>query len=245
MIEVKNLLLNNDDNKLLCQLSLTINKGEFWAILGKNGTGKTTLLKTLAGFLDFSKGNIMINGQKISDFDILSKAQHISYLSQSLESSLNCSIEESVSYGRYPWHTSKKQINDDTAVTDKALKDMDLYTIKHKNIQQISGGELRKVEIATVLSQDSEIMMLDEPLNHLDLSFRFKLMQLLKQLSTNKTILMVTHDIQYVHEYCTHGIMLIEENQPIFGKISDIMTTENINKMLGLSLPNKFLEMPL
>jgi iron complex transport system ATP-binding protein len=242
MIEIKNLTINSSDQKLLCELNLSINKGEFWAVLGKNGTGKTTLLKTLAGFLDYSNGNILINDKEISDFDILSKAQYVSYLSQSLESSLNCSIEESVSYGRYPWHTTKKAINDDKTVTDNAMKNMDLYTIKHKNIQQISGGELRKVEIATVLAQDSEIMMLDEPLNHLDLSFRFKLMKLLKQLSTNKIILMVTHDIQYVQEYCTHAILLIENSQPIYGKISDTMTTQNINKMLGLSLPDKFLD---
>ena len=93
-----------------------------------------------------------------------------------------------------------------------------------------------------IRDRDSEIMMLDEPLNHLDLSFRFKLMKLLKQLSTNKIILMVTHDIQYVQEYCTHAILLIENSQPIYGKISDTMTTQNINKMLGLSLPDKFLD---
>lgn len=245
MIEIKNLSVKNRDKKLLYDLNLTINKGEFWAILGKNGTGKTTLIKTLAGFLGYSKGSIQINNQEISAYSILSKAQHVSYLPQSLESSLNCSIEKSISYGRYPWHTNIHGALNDEAIIDKAISDMDLQAIKHKSIQQISGGELRKVEIATVLAQDSEIMMLDEPLNHLDLSFRFKLMELLKQLSTNKTILMVTHDIQYVPEYCTHALMLIEESQPIFGKISDIMTTKNINKMLGLSLPSKFLEKSL
>jgi iron complex transport system ATP-binding protein len=242
MINIKNLSVKNRDEKLLNHLDLTINKGEFWAILGKNGTGKTTLIKTLAGFLDYTNGSILINNQEIKTYNILSKAQHISYLPQSLESSLNCSIEQSVSYGRYPWHTNKQDMFKDKILIDKALRDMGLNAIKHKNIQQLSGGELRKVEIATVLAQDSTIMMLDEPLNHLDLSFRFKLMELLKQLSTNKTILMVTHDIQYVHEYCTHALMLIEESQPIFGKISDIMTAKNINKMLGLSLPIKFLE---
>ena len=245
MIEIKNLCVKNRDEKLLYDLNLSINKGEFWAVLGKNGTGKTTLIKTLAGFLDYSKGSILINNLEISAYSILSKAQHISYLPQSLESSLNCSIEQSVSYGRYPWHTSKQNTITDKTIIDKAISHMDLTAIKHKNIQQISGGELRKVEIATILAQDSEIMMLDEPLNHLDLSFRFKLMELLKQLSTNKTILMVTHDIQYVLEYCTHALMLIEDKQPIFGEISDIMTVENINKMLGISLPNKFLEKTL
>jgi len=245
MINIKNLSVKIEDNALLSGLNLEIKQGEFWAILGKNGTGKTTLLQTLAGFLKYNTGSIQINGQELSNINILSRAQDISYLPQLLESSLNCTVKQSISYGRYPWHKIKKESDEDNLQIESAIQIMDLTEIKNKNIQEISGGELRKVEIATVLAQDSKIMMLDEPLNHLDVSYRFILMKLLKKLSQNKTVIIITHDIQYVSEYCTHALMLLDKNQPIFGKTSDIMTQNNLTKMLGISLPSNFMEKAL
>ncbi len=113
---------------------------------------------------------------------------------------------------------------------------MGLQNLKNKSILQLSGGELRKVEIATILAQNSQIMLLDEPLNHLDLSSKFKLMQLLKQLSKNKAIIMVTHDIQYVQEYCTHVILLFDNDKTEVGSINEMMTKENLNKLLETTL---------
>jgi len=242
MINIKNLSVKNNDNILIKGLNLKINQGEFWAILGKNGTGKTTLLHTLAGFLKYSVGSIQVDGQDLNNLNILSRAQEISYLPQLLESSLNCTVKQAISYGRYPWHKIIKNSAEDCIHIETAIKRMNLNAIENKSIQEISGGELRKVEIATVLAQDSKIMMLDEPLNHLDMSYRFILMKLLKKLSQNKTIIIITHDIQYVNEYCTHALLLLDKCQPIFGKTSDIMTHKNLTKMLGFSLPSNFME---
>jgi len=241
MIDIQSLTIENSDRKLVCELNLALNKGEFWAILGKNGTGKTTLLETLAGFSNYKQGSIKVDDKEINQIDILTRAQNISFLPQLLEASLNCTVAQSISYGRYPWHKNKNDQQAEQAIIDSAINSMELTGIRDNNIQQISGGELRKVEMATVLAQDSEIMMLDEPLNHLDLSFRFKLMQLLKKLSQNKIIIIVTHDIQYVQEYCTHVLMLLDDCQWIAGKSADIMNAKNMNKMLGTSLPNIFL----
>lgn len=239
MISIKDLAIQLSDRILISALNFEVNRGEFWAILGKNGTGKTTLLHTLAGVLDYPKGSIKINSIELASIDHLSRAQYISLLPQTQEASLDCNVKQAVSYGRYAWHKAKGK-NDKKIIT-QALHDMELETMLEQNIQQLSGGELRKVEIATILAQDSQLMLLDEPLNHLDLSFRFKLMQKLKLLSQNKSIIMVTHDIQYVTQYCSHVMMLCGEDQVMFGNVKDVLTQKNLTKMLGTELPKTLL----
>ena len=242
MINVSNLTLANAENTLTKNVNVTFSKGEFWAIIGKNGVGKTTLLETIAGFKPIQEGNITLEKNSIESFNALQKAQLLSYLPQLIEPSLNCTIKQSISYGRYPWHKDKKtKENDEQAITN-AIYIMNLQSIAHKSIQEISGGELRKVEIATVLAQDTPIILLDEPLNHLDLSYRIQLMQHLKQLSQNKIIIMVTHDIQYVQKYCSHVLMLLDGCQNKQGTINETLTKENLESMLAINLPNNFLD---
>jgi len=237
MIKINDLSLCNKDNILISKLNIEFNTGNFWAILGKNGTGKTTLLQTMAGLLKYRNGSIKIVGTELNLLTPLIRAQKIAFLSQLLESGLDCTVEQSISYGRYPWHQFKLANKENQALIDSAINAMHLNELRKCSIQNISGGELRKVEIATILAQDSQIMMFDEPLNHLDISFRYKLMELLKQLSNKKLIIIVTHDIQYVQAYCSHVMMLLGEGQTIVGQCKDVINTENLNKMLGITLP--------
>ncbi len=239
MIEVKGLSLNIDEQLLLSDLNIRIKKGEFWAILGKNGAGKTTLLLTLAGLQNYSEGSIKIDGFELNGLNFLTRAQQVSLLPQIQESSLDCSVQQAVSYGRYAWH---KNNTPNLEIITQALQDMELISLAQKSIQTLSGGELRKVEIATILAQDSAVMLLDEPLNHLDLAFRYKLMQKLKVLSQNKAIIMVTHDIQYVQQYCSHIIMFCGKSRVLTGKINDVLTEKNLTKMLGIELPESLLK---
>ncbi len=236
MISVKKLTLKNQERTLISNLSIDFNQGEFWAIIGKNGTGKTTLLNTLAGFIAYQQGCITIDNQEISTLGSLSKAQQIAFLPQLLEASLDCTVKQSIAYGRYPWHKNSDIKQQDSRIIQRAIQQMQLESIQDKSIQQISGGELRKVEIATVLAQDSKILMLDEPLNHLDISMRYRLMDQLNKLIKNKTIIIVTHDIQYVQQYCTHVLMLQDNTETIFGNVSEIMTNKNLNKYLEIPL---------
>ncbi|MCF6289297.1 MAG: ABC transporter ATP-binding protein [Proteobacteria bacterium] len=232
MIKIKELTIANKQRVLIANLNMHFNQGEFWAILGKNGSGKTTFLHTLAGFLSYKKGSIEINGKHLCELDAISKAQNIALLPQTLEASLDCTVEQSIGFGRYAWHKSTIQKQQDKQIIDYAIQSLELDSLRQRSIQKISGGELRKVEIATILAQNSDILLLDEPLNHLDISFRYKLMELLKKLSENKTIVIVTHDIQYVQQYCSNVMILLENNNTIIGTTSTIMTQENINLML-------------
>ena len=238
MIKVKKLNLEVNTELLISDITIDFKPGEFWAILGNNGTGKSTLLETLAGFKTIHQGKITINGIALSSLNPLERAQKISFLTQATEASLNCTVEQNLSYARYPWHQKSIDKQKDNAIIESVMQVMDLQHLRDKNIQQISGGELRKVEIATALVQDSDVLMLDEPLNHLDLAFRIKLMSYLQQLSRNKVIIMVTHDIQYVQKYCSNVIMILDNKNTLTGHVKSLLTTENLTKMLGISVPD-------
>jgi iron complex transport system ATP-binding protein len=241
MISIKNLSISIKNKPLINQLNVELKKGEFWAIIGNNGKGKTTLLQTMAGFNPGYDGNILVNGKELSSLKILNRAQSIAFLAQMPEAALNSTVEQSIAYGRYPWHKHKLDKKNEDQIIDKVIESMQLNEIRKKSIQKISGGELRKVEVATILAQNSEIMMLDEPLNHLDVSFRYKLMQLLKQQSQKKTVIIVTHDIQYVQQYCTNVMLLLDNDHIITGSVNQVMTKLNLDKMLGKPLPIRFL----
>ncbi len=241
MIEINELSIENKNSKLTCDLNVTFKQGEFWAILGKNGTGKTTLLHTMAGLLKYNSGNIKIDNKELAGINPLDRAQNIALLSQIMETGLDCTVEQSITYGRYPWNKFKLNAEIEKSLIETAINKMQLNDLRHKSIQEISGGELRKVEIATILAQNSGVLMLDEPLNHLDLSFRYVLMNLLKQLSEKKLIIMVTHDIQYVKSYCSNVLFLLNNGQYIYGKTKNMMTKNNINKMLEINLPENIL----
>jgi len=238
MIQVKDLSINVNKRSLIYGLNIDFKLGEFWAVLGNNGTGKSTLLETLGGFKAISQGQIKINNKPLSSFNSLLRAQKISFLTQITEASLNCTVEQNLSYARYPWQQHRMDQQKDNSVIKSVMEVMELQHLKDKNIQQISGGELRKVEIATALVQDSDVIMLDEPLNHLDLAFRIKLMQHLQQLSRHKIIIMVTHDIQYVQKYCSNVIMILNDKQTLHGEVKTTLTPENLSKMLGISVPD-------
>lgn len=238
MIEVKNLNLEVNNDLLISDITIDFKPGEFWAILGNNGTGKSTLLETLAGFKSINQGKIKVDGNNLSSFNPLQRAQKISFLTQATEASLNCTVEQNLSYARYPWHQKPVEKQKDKAIMESVMQVMDLQHLRDKKIQQISGGELRKVEIATALVQDSDVLMLDEPLNHLDLAFRIKLMTHLQQLSCKKIIIMVTHDIQYVQKYCSNVIMILNDKKTLVGQVKTLLTAENLTTMLGVSAPD-------
>jgi iron complex transport system ATP-binding protein len=236
MIECKNLNIKRLNKTLLRDFNQKFLEGQVWAILGKNGVGKTTLLDTLAGFHSYDSGNILLNNQELSKITILNRAQNISYLSQLHEASLDGSIIQSVSFGRYAWQQKSFDKTKEKAIIDKVMLQMELTDIQNNNILQLSGGERRKVELATMLVQDGDVLLLDEPLNHLDLNFRVKLMKLLKNISKTKLIIMVTHDLQFVQKYCSHILIMAHQDSWVSGTVESTLTKNNLSLMLDINL---------
>ena len=167
--------------KALCDnLSMTINSGECWGLLGKNGAGKTSLLKCIAGIIKPAEGSISLDAIPIQNYGRKNLALRIGMLFQESLSSLPATVFETVLLGRYPH--SKYVIKDslsDIQTTQNILEEVKLNELRDRELDTLSGGELQKVGIALLLAQDPGLLLLDEPSNHLDIAFAVQLLSLI------------------------------------------------------------------
>lgn len=195
-------------------INLSIEKGKFIALVGENGIGKSTLIKTITGILKPIKGNVFIENQNISSIDIHQLAKYISIvLTEKLPPS-NLTVYELVAIGRQPYtnwlgkltRQDKQKINEAIALTQIA-------PFLNKKFYELSDGQLQTVLIARALAQDTAIIILDEPTTHLDLPHKVSLLKLLKKLAseTNKCILYSTHDIDLAIQLTDEMVVLLND----------------------------------
>jgi len=228
MLQASQLTLYQDQQRVINRLNCDISAGEFWAIVGRNGSGKTTLLHALAGLRPVDQGAVLVDGHSLASLDPVSRAQKISLLLQDQEASLAVTVQEAVAMGRYPWPSSREQ---DRLLTDEMIIACGLEGVRHKSILKLSGGERRKVEIATCLAQQADFLLLDEPLNHLDLVHRRSVMRLFKEYSQSHAVVMVCHDIEVVKAHCTHVLMILENDCYLSGSSATMLTEQNLQKL--------------
>ena len=228
MLSTNQLTLFQDHQPVIRRLNCAFRAGEFWAIIGRNGTGKTTLLHALAGVRSVDQGEVLLDGHPLASLDPVSRARKISLLLQEQEASLAVTVEEAVAMGRYPWPSSRQQ---DRQLTGEMIALCGLDAIRDKSILKLSGGERRKVEIATCLAQQADYLLLDEPLNHLDLVHRSKVLELFGQYSQAHGVVMVCHDIEVVRKHCSHVLMILENDCYLSGSSATMLTEQNLQKL--------------
>jgi|GEM_PF-5066917 len=228
MMKLNQVSIFQEDNSLINALDVEFKPGEFWGIIGKNGVGKSTLLNVLAGMSKHYTGEILLNGQPLKQINHRIRAQRISYLLQEQEPCLAFLVEEAIGMGRFPWLTSKLE---DEQITIDVMSRCQINHLYGRSILKLSGGERRKVEIGTCLAQQSDHLLLDEPLNHLDVVYQKHIMQVFKNYSQKRSVIMVCHDIQAVKQYCSHVLMLLGNDCYLSGTSATILTKTNLNKL--------------
>ena len=179
-------------------LQLTLQKGELVCLIGQNGVGKSTLIKTVAGLLKPLEGNIFIENKEISQFSSAQKAKKISLVLTDKIEIENATVYDIVSYGRHPYTDRWGNLLDsDKEKISEALNLVHLNNKKDEPFSELSDGEKQRVMIAKALAQDTEIIILDEPTAHLDLPNRVEIMLLLHSLAhrSSKAILLSTHEL--------------------------------------------------
>ena len=226
--------------KALCNnLSITINSGECWGLLGKNGAGKTSLLKCIAGILKPEEGSISLDAIPIQNYDRKNLALRVGMLFQEGLSSLPATVFETVLLGRYPH--SKYSVRDslsDIQAIENILEEVNLSTLRNRELNTLSGGELQQVGIALLLAQDPDVFLLDEPSNHLDIAFTAQLKTILKERVSKRStsLLLATHDINYVNEFCDKLILMVGDGTLILGKTQEILTEKNLSKAFNCNV---------
>lgn len=185
-------------NVIASDISISLNSGNLVALIGANGVGKSTLLRTLTGIQKPLSGNIILNGKAISNYNSMELAQQLSIvLTENLPPN-NLTVFELVALGRQPYTNWIGKLSpEDISKVNEALELTQISFLSQKKHFEISDGQLQKVLVARALAQDTPLIILDEPTTHLDLLHKVSLLKLLKKLAieTNKAILFSTHDL--------------------------------------------------
>ena len=217
-IETKNLHVGyqqkNSVNLIQQNISIQLAKGEFVGILGKNGIGKSTLLRTLAGVQDAISGNVFIQGKSIQSYNLKELSGLISLVLTERLPESQLTVYELVALGRQPYtnwigRLGKKDIDQ----IKWALEQTETLSLANRHFNELSDGQLQRVLIARALAQDTQIIMLDEPTAHLDMHHTIKIFKLLKKLSkeTNKTIITTTHEVNLAINSADQLILLTDK----------------------------------
>ena len=184
---------------LLSPVSACGRRGELIAVIGRNGIGKSTLLRTLSGLQKPLGGNILYENRSLGEYSRMELARKVGYISTEIIKVTNMSVYDLVSLGRFP-HTNwtGKVESDDQKVISDAIAKTSMTSFAHKFISELSDGERQKAMIARLLAQDTAIMVMDEPTAFLDVASKYEIMHLLHTLSNvaGKTIVYSTHDLQ-------------------------------------------------
>ncbi|MHB8623017.1 MAG: ABC transporter ATP-binding protein [Sulfuricaulis sp.] len=226
LLDTQHLTLAIAHRTLCAQLDVQFKAGENWVVLGANGSGKTTLLHALAGLRTPDQGSVSLNGMDIRRIKPHQRARQLGVLLQDFESSFPASVVEIVLTGRYP-HLERWQWEsaEDHRAAEAALAAVGLAGFAHRPLTTLSGGERRRVEIATLLAQDPPICLMDEPTNHLDLRHQVQILQQLAGRTRRPGHLnvFVLHDVNLAARFGTHGLLLLDNGECLHGPLPDML----------------------
>ncbi len=200
-----------EQNTIADSINLAINKGKFIALLGKNGIGKSTLIRTISKVQEPLAGKVYINQKELSHFSNKELAKNLSLVLTERLPDSQLSVFELVALGRQPYTNWVDRIsNEDLKKINWAIEKTEIEHLQHKKFFELSDGQLQRVLIARALAQDTEIIILDEPTAHLDMHHTFKIFQLLKTLvaTTSKTIIVSTHQVNLALEIVDELIIM-------------------------------------
>jgi len=209
MIEVIDMMKSYQELVVLNNVNLTIPDAQITALIGANGAGKSTLLSIIARLLECDSGDVKLDGVSMRDMKTSDIAKKLAILKQTNHISMRVTVKELVTFGRFPYSKGRLKKEDEDKI-EEALNYMDLKDIEDKFIDQLSGGQRQRAYIAMIIAQDTKYILLDEPLNNLDIKYGVDMMQLLQKLvrELNKTIVVVMHDINFAAAFADHIIAM-------------------------------------
>ena len=221
--EISNLQIKG----ILDDFSLQIKENEFVVLIGQNGAGKTTLLKTLLGLIKPNYGHVAVFGQSTGNSRFRKNLCRIGYVPQilNLDYRTPFTVFDVVSMGRFARTGILKKLTDyDHELIMNAIARLDLLPLLKRPVGVLSGGERQKVQIARVLCQQPEFLLLDEPASHLDLYAQYELIDILQLIFSEQkiTTLLVMHDLHYLPEKCSRAVVIHQKKKKFDGTIGEL-----------------------
>ncbi len=222
---------------VLKDVGFAVESGQFLGVLGPNGSGKTTLLKSISRVLKPQKGTIFIGDENIYKMKTVDVAKQMAVVPQSTPVSFDFTALEVVLMGRNPHMARfKMEGKKDLDIAKNSMQLTRTWEFADRPVNELSGGESQRVIIARALTQEPQILLLDEPTTHLDISNQLEIMDLIKHLCETKKLLIIAvfHDFNLAARYCDSIILLNDGKIVAIGKMNDTLTSENVKKVFNV-----------
>ncbi len=215
----------------LSDINIDIPKESFAGIIGPNGSGKTTLFRAITGTLEIKSGKIRLSDKNLQSFSLRQRAQNIAIVSQFIETG-DMSVEDYVLMGRIPYHSRFNffETEEDFQIARQYMEMTDTWRFKDQLMSELSGGEQQLAGIARALTQQPQLLLLDEPTSHLDITHQVHILNVLQQLNQEMglSVLMVIHDLNLASEYCDWLILINQGRVHTQGAPEEVLTFQNI-----------------
>jgi iron complex transport system ATP-binding protein len=218
---------------LVQELDFELEAGDFLAVLGQNGAGKSLTLHTLAGLRAADSGMAVINGQPLTDLPRQRAAQHLALLPQYTEDIFPATVMDTVMIGRHP-HIGRFQweSESDIEIARQCLRQMDLDSMAERDVATLSGGERRRLSIAQVLTQAPGIYLLDEPTNHLDPQHQLDVLHVFREQAADGSIVVASlHDVNLAARFADQCLLLFGDGRWELGKTKSVLTESRLSEL--------------
>ncbi|WP_042142326.1 ABC transporter ATP-binding protein [Paucisalibacillus sp. EB02] len=238
MINIKELSKRYGKKSVVEKVSLTIKPGTITSFIGPNGAGKSTLLSMVSRLLEADTGEVLLDQNNVKKWKSDEFAKRVSILKQSNFMNVRLTVRELISFGRYPY--SKGRLTEiDEKYVDKAIDYMNLGDMQDQFIDELSGGQKQRAFIAMVIAQDTDYILLDEPLNNLDMKHSVQIMKILRKLvdELGKTVVIVLHDINFASVYSDRIVALKDGKLVKDGPTSEIINSTSLREIYDMDIP--------
>jgi iron complex transport system ATP-binding protein len=238
MIEIKGLTKQFGNKSVVDNVTVQIKPGTITSFIGPNGAGKSTLLSMVSRLMDADTGEVLLDKNDVKKWKSDEFAKRVSILKQSNYLNVRLTIRELVSFGRYPYSKGRLTAEDEKFV-EQALEYMNLTDMQDEFLDELSGGQKQRAFIAMVIAQDTDYVLLDEPLNNLDMKHSVQIMTILRKLvdELGKTVVIVLHDINFASVYSDRIVALKNGRLVKDGPTHEIINSEALREIYDMDIP--------
>lgn len=238
MIQVRELTKLYGKKQVVENVSVDIRRRQITSFIGPNGAGKSTLLSMVSRLLDADTGEVLIDKTNTKQMKSNEFSKRVSILKQSNFMNVRLTIRELVSFGRFPYSRGRLNAEDEQMV-DQAIEYMDLGDMEDSYLDELSGGQRQRAFIAMVIAQDTDYVLLDEPLNNLDMKHSVQIMKILRRLvdELGKTVIIVLHDINFASVYSDRIVALKNGRVVKDGPTEEIIQSDALKEIYDMDIP--------
>ncbi|MBN6888677.1 iron-siderophore transport system ATP-binding protein [Cytobacillus horneckiae] len=238
MIEIKGLTKRFSKKPVVEDVTVTIEPGTITSFIGPNGAGKSTLLSMVSRLLEADTGEVLLDQTNVKKWKSDEFAKRVSILKQANYINVRLTIRDLVEFGRYPYSKGRLKEEDEKFV-NQAIEYMNLTDMQDKFLDELSGGQKQRAFIAMVIAQDTDYVLLDEPLNNLDMKHSVQIMKILRKLvdELGKTVIIVLHDINFASVYSDRIVALKDGKVVKNGPTNDIINSDALRQIYDMDIP--------